>query len=70
MPSDVEFMARERCRRAGYDPDMIVADADRERHFDYLEIGVIPVDIHNLRPCFMEFVEEVSAINREKELAS
>lgn len=58
MPREAEYIAREICRRAGYDPDQLVIEIDGERDFDYLHIGLAPVDIKKLKPIFMKFINE------------
>lgn len=58
MPREAEFLAREICRRAGYDPDQLVIGIDGEKDFDYLHIGVAPVDIRKIKPIFMKFINE------------
>ena len=58
MPREAEFLARDICRRAGYDPDQLVIGFDREKDFDYLHIGFAPVDIMKLQPIFMKFINE------------
>lgn len=62
VPKQVEFLAREICRRAGYDPDQLVIGFDREKDFDYLHIGLAPVDIKKLKPIFMKFINEAEKI--------
>ena len=62
MPKPVEFLAREICRRAGYNPDQLVIDVNPKEDFDYLYIGLAPVDILNLQPMFMKFINEAEKI--------
>ena len=62
MPKPVEFLAREMCRRAGYNPDQLVIDVNPKEDFDYLYIGFAPVDILNLQPMFMKFINEAEKI--------
>lgn len=67
MPRETEFLAREICRRAGYDPDQIVAEIDGEKDFDYVIIGLAPVNILKLQPIFMKFIDEASRQLKETE---
>ena len=62
MPKQVEFLAREICRRAGYDPDQLVISFNPVDDFDYLYMGLAPVDILNLQPMFMKFINEAEKI--------
>lgn len=65
MPKAVEFLAREIARKAGYDPDQLVIDIDPEKDFDYISIGVAPVDIKKIKPMYTRFYKEA-----EKQLSS
>lgn len=60
MPRKVEFRAREIARKAGYDPDQLVVEIDQHRDFDLLHIGLAPVNIKNIQPIFMKFINEAS----------
>ena len=58
MPSDAEFLARDICRKAGYNPDQLVIPVDSVKDFDYLYMGFVPVSIPNLQPLFMKFIHD------------
>lgn len=58
MPTQAEYRAREEARMAGYDPDQLVIEIDQERDFDYLSIGLAPVDIKKLKPMYKRFQRE------------
>ena len=62
MPKQVEFLAREICRRAGYNPDQLVIETNPKEDFDYLYIGLAPVDIAKIQPMFMKFINEAEKI--------
>ena len=62
MPKQVEFLAREMCRRAGYNPDQLVIETNPKEDFDYLYIGLAPVDITKIQPMFMKFINEAEKI--------
>lgn len=66
MPRTVEYLAREIARKAGYDPDQIVIEIDKERDFDYHTIGVAPVDISKLHPVFLDFIAEAQERMRKE----
>lgn len=62
MPSRVEYLAREIAQNAGYDPDQLVVEVDRDRDFDFLAIGVAPVEISSIKPIYMRFEKEAYEI--------
>lgn len=66
MPRKVDYLAREIARKAGYDPDQLVIEIDKERDFDFFAIGVAPVDIKRIRPIFMNFYPDAEKIMLEK----
>ncbi len=66
VPDSVEFEAREICRKAGYDPDQLVISLDNHKDFDYLYIGLAPVDVSKLQPMFMKFINEAKKIIAQK----
>lgn len=49
--------AREMARDAGYDPDQLVVEIDKERDFDLMQIDLAPVDITKIKPVFMKFYQ-------------
>lgn len=67
MPQAVEYLAREMARNAGYDPDQLVVEIDREGDFDYISIGLAPVDIKKIKPIYTRFYKEAREI-LEREL--
>lgn len=67
MPSQVEFLARELARRAGYDPDTLVVSIDKDSDYDYLSLGFAPVDLKKLKPVFILFYPEAHRQMVEKE---
>lgn len=69
MPRKVEFLAREIASRAGYDPDQLTVEIDRDRDFDLLTIGLAPVDILKIKPVYMKFINEAHRQIQQAELA-
>lgn len=67
MPSQVEFLAREIARKAGYDPDKLVVPVDRDHDYDYLSLGFAPVDLKKLIPVFTLFYDDARRQLQEHE---
>lgn len=51
------YRARDIARNAGYDPDQLVVEISKEEDFDFLEIGLAPVNITEIKPVFMKFYQ-------------